>query len=348
MHVGMFMEFGFRNGNTAAEAFAEGFDLVDAAEAWGLDSAWLAEFHFSPQRSPLSSPIVTAGAIAARTKRIAIGMAVYVLPLANPLRVAEEAGTLDQISEGRLEFGIGRSGFRRSYNCYNIDYDDSQERFDEALAVLREAWKGEEFSFHGKYYDINEAQVIPQPVQKPHPPMRMAASSAGTFAKVAREGLPLFVGLRGDGLDELRDNIDVYRNTWTECGHPGESSVYLRVPMYAGDTEESALEEPRKNITFYFERQSRMVAASNADASPSGSARSQLVSKLASLTYDDILKNRVAFGTAPQLVERLTEWNDVLGIDGVIAELNAGNGLAAEQVKNSLRIITHDVMPALK
>jgi alkanesulfonate monooxygenase SsuD/methylene tetrahydromethanopterin reductase-like flavin-dependent oxidoreductase (luciferase family) len=347
----MFMEFGFREAGSAAQAFREGFDLVDAGEAWGLDSAWLSEFHFSPQRSVLSSPIVTLAAIAARTERMGIGMAVYVLPLTNPLRIAEEAATLDQISQGRLEFGIGRSGFRRAYNSYDIDYDESQARFDEALAVLREAWKGKPFSFDGKFYKVTEAQVVPQPVQKPHPPMRMAATSPGTFSKVAAEGLPLFVGLRGDGLEALRENLDVYRASWKQAGHAGDGSVYLRVPLFAADTEQAALEQPRANITYYFERQAKMVATSQANAASAGSSKggaAKTVATLEALTYDDILRSRVAFGTAPQLIDRLNEWHDVLGIDGVIAELNAGGMLTEEQVKNSLRIITHDVMPAFK
>jgi alkanesulfonate monooxygenase SsuD/methylene tetrahydromethanopterin reductase-like flavin-dependent oxidoreductase (luciferase family) len=351
MHIGMFMEFGLRESGSDVEAFGEGFDLVDAAESWGLDSAWLSEFHFNPQRSVLSSPIVTASAMAARTKRIRIGMAVYVLPLTNPLRVAEEAATLDHICEGRLDFGIGRSGFRRAYNSYNIDYDESQERFDEALEVLREAWKGKPFSFDGKFYKVSDAQVVPQPVQKPTPPMRMAATSPGTFSKVAQEGLPLFVGLRGDGLEALRENLDVYRGAWKEAGHPGEGSVFLRVPVYAADTQEVALEEPRENITYYFERQARMVAASRASAVEAGSSTAgteKTIAKLESLTYDDILKSRVAFGSASGLIDRFNEWGEVLGIDGVIAELNAGGMMTEAQVKHSLRIITHDVMPAFK
>ncbi|MBI08511.1 MAG: hypothetical protein CMM55_03220 [Rhodospirillaceae bacterium] len=351
MHIGMFMEFGLRESGSDVEAFGEGFDLVDAAESWGLDSAWLSEFHFNPQRSVLSSPIVTASAMAARTKRIRIGMAVYVLPLTNPLRVAEEAATLDHICEGRLDFGIGRSGFRRAYNSYNIDYDESQERFDEALEVLREAWKGKPFSFDGKFYKVSDAQVVPQPVQKPTPPMRMAATSPGTFSKVAQEGLPLFVGLRGDGLEALRENLDVYRGAWREAGHPGEGSVFLRVPVYAADTQEMALEEPRENITYYFERQARMVAASRASAVEAGSSTAgseKTIAKLEALTYDDILKSRVAFGSASGLIDRFNEWGEVLGIDGVIAELNAGGMMTEAQVKHSLRIITHDVMPAFK
>ena len=346
MHFGIFMEFGFRDGGSEAEAFREGFELVDAAEAWGIDSAWLSEFHFSPDRSVLSSPIVVASALAARTNRLRIGLAVYVLPLNNPLRIAEEAATVDQLSGGRLDFGIGRSGFVRSYNSYNIDYAESQGRFEEGLQILRMAWSGEKFSFAGKFYQVTDALVVPQPVQKPHPPMRMAASSAGTFKTVAEQGLPLFVGLRGDGLGALVDNINVYRETWRSAGHAGDGSVYLRVPVYAADTEASAFEEPRANITYYFERQARLVVAGRPKG---GSAvRANTAATLSALSYDDILQDRVAFGTAAQLIERITEWRAVLGIDGITAELNAGGMLSEAQVKNSLHIIAWDVMPAFK
>ena len=194
MHFGAFLEFTIRQSAGPDQAFQEGFRLVDLCESVGLDSVWLAEFHFTPERSVLSSPVVTASAIAMRTKRVRIGLAVYVLPLSNPLRIAEEIATLDQLSNGRLEFGIGRSGFARSYNSYAVDYAESQDRFDEALLILQKAFRGERFSFDGVHYQVNDALVVPQPVQRPSPPMRMAASSAATFEKVARLGLPLFIG----------------------------------------------------------------------------------------------------------------------------------------------------------
>ena len=346
MHFGMFMEFGPRPDSTQTTAFHEGLDLVDAAEAWGLDSAWLAEFHFSPQRSMLSAPIVVAGAIAARTKRLRIGLAVYVLPLNNPLRIAEEAATVDQLSNGRLDFGIGRSGFVRSYEAFNIDYGESQGRFDEALDILQLAWRGDAFSYEGDFYGVNEALVVPQPVQQPHPPLRMAATSSETFQAVAERGLPLFVGLRGDGLGELARNIQHYRETWQDRGHPGVGSVYLRVPLYAAKTDAAALEEPRENIIYYFERQARLVAA----ASPKGGRAEQrnTAATLSALSYDDILRDRVAFGSAPRLVDRFHEWHEVLGINGITAEMNAGGMLSVDQVKTSLSILTHDVVPAFQ
>lgn len=340
------MEFGLRDGGSEQEAFREGLALVDAAEVWGLDSAWLSEFHFTPDRSVLSSPIVTAAAMAARTKRIRIGIAVYVLPLANPLRVAEEVATIDHLSGGRFEFGIGRSGFVNSYNSYAIPYEESQERFDEALAILRRTWQGKRFSHHGKHYRVADALVVPQPLQRPHPPMRMAATTAATFEKVAREGLPIFVGLRGDDLTVLRQSLESYREAWRQAGHEGEGSAYLRVPVYAALTERAALDEPRQCISYYFERQARLVAEQGVER-PSGSAPKETVAKgLAALGYDDILASRVAFGTPGQIIDRLAAWQDQLGISGVVMELNAGGMLSEEQVLNSLRLLTRDVMPA--
>ena len=342
------MEFGTRPGGTDAEAFREGFDHAKLCEDVGLDSVWLAEFHFMPARSVLSSPIVVAGALARLTTRVRIGMAVYVLPLTNPLRVAEESATIDQMSGGRLDFGIGRSGFARQYNIYNIDYGESQERFEEAVTVLRKAWTGEMFSHEGKFFQVTDAQLVPTTVQRPHPPMRMAASSAGTFRKVAEEGLPLFVGLRGDGLAELKGHIKAYREAWRQAGHDGYGSVFLRVPVYAAATAQAAYDEPRECIIHYFERQARMIAAVGAQGQGGEALRAKVAEALNKLSYDDIRESRAAIGTPERLIERFIEWRDVAGIDGVVMELNAGNLLSEEQISNSVRLIAEKVMPAFK
>jgi alkanesulfonate monooxygenase SsuD/methylene tetrahydromethanopterin reductase-like flavin-dependent oxidoreductase (luciferase family) len=109
MEFGLFHELQKSGDTSEAEAFSQSFALVDAAEAWGLDAMWLAELHFVPYRSVLASPLILAAAIAQRTRRMKIGTAVQVLPLCHPLRLAEEAATVDQISDGRLIFGVGRS-----------------------------------------------------------------------------------------------------------------------------------------------------------------------------------------------------------------------------------------------
>src|SRR6202171_4085327 len=152
---GIFHEFSRSAGQTDAEAFAESFAQVDAAERWGLDVVWLAELHFVPERSVASAPLVLASAIATRTRRMKVGIAVQVLPLCHPLRLAEEVATLDHMAQGRLIFGVGRSGFPRTYEAYGVPYEESKERFAEVLEILQGSWSHERFSLTGNFYKFN-------------------------------------------------------------------------------------------------------------------------------------------------------------------------------------------------
>src|SRR5207245_3079015 len=106
-----------------------------------------------------------------------VGLAVQVLPLANPLRVAEEAAIVDHISEGRLIFGVGRSSFLESYQGYNVEYAESRAMFLESLAIIRQAWGEAPFSYAGKYYQFRDVNLVPKPYQQPHPPIRVAVES---------------------------------------------------------------------------------------------------------------------------------------------------------------------------
>src|SRR3712207_4240456 len=183
MEFGVFHEFPRRPDQSDADAFAESFELVDCAERWGLDVMWLAELHISG-RSVLAAPLTVAAAIAARTERLKIGTAVQVLPLVNPLRLAEEAATVDQLSRGRLIFGVGRSGFARTYNAYGIPYAESRDRFAEALAVILKAWTEPSFSHEGRYHSFKNVSLPPKPYQQPHPPIRIAATTPNTFPQL--------------------------------------------------------------------------------------------------------------------------------------------------------------------
>ena len=127
MHFGIFVEE-MRQGLSQTAAFREAFDVAERAEALGVDCVWLGEIHFTPTRSVISASLQVASSIATRTRRLRVGTAVSVLPLNHPLRIAEEVATLDHISEGRFEFGIGRSGVVRSYDTYGIPYGESQDR----------------------------------------------------------------------------------------------------------------------------------------------------------------------------------------------------------------------------
>jgi alkanesulfonate monooxygenase SsuD/methylene tetrahydromethanopterin reductase-like flavin-dependent oxidoreductase (luciferase family) len=348
MHFGIFLEEA-RPGASQAAAFREKLDLVDAAEAWGLDGVWLGEIHFNPARSVLSAPIVVASAIAARTRRLRVGTAVQVLPLGNPLRIAEEVATIDHLSEGRFDFGVGRSGAPRAYDVLGIPYAESQERFYEALDIIREAWKGQPFSYEGKFHRFENATVAPRPYQTPHPPLRMAANTPDTFPVVGRLGLAIFVGLRDLDIPELGLQLQAYREAWHDAGHPGNGDVYLRIPIYAGVTEKEAVEAPYENTMHFFRRQAELArAAVGRPGAGPAERRRAMADRLADMPYAEILRTRVAFGTAASLIDRLIRLGDELGVNGIVAELNPGATLPQDQVKRSLRILTHEVIPAFR
>jgi alkanesulfonate monooxygenase SsuD/methylene tetrahydromethanopterin reductase-like flavin-dependent oxidoreductase (luciferase family) len=348
VHFGIFVEE-IRHGANQVASFRDVFEQADRAEAWGIDCVWLGEIHFTPSRSVISASLQVASAIATRTRRVRVGTAVQVLPLNHPLRIAEEVATIDHISEGRFEFGIGRSGVVRTYDTYGVPYAESQARFREGLEIIRQAWKGEPFSYEGEFYRVNNATVAPRPYQDPHPPIRMAATSEETFPAAGRMGLPIFVGLRATEIPDLQAQLAPYRQAWREAGHPGEPSVYLRIPVYVSTTAEGAREEPRESLAAFFARQTELArsAVGRAGAGPADRRRFQ-AERMAGLSYDDILAKKVVFGTAASVSDRLGQLREELGLDGVVAELNPGGRIPPELETRSLQLLTHEVMPAFK
>jgi len=348
MDFGIFLEQ-TRRGVDQPEAFREMFAMAEAGEAWGLDIVWLAEMLFNPARSVLSGPLLMSSWIASRTKRIRTGTAVQLLPLNHPLRLAGEVTTLDHLSQGRFDFGIGRSGGTRSYDALGVPYEESQARFFEALEIILQAWKGEPFSYDGRFYRFTNVTVSPRPYQRPHPPVRMAATTPDTFPRVGQMGLPIFVGLRGMDIPELATCLEAYRRAWRNAGHPGAGDACLRIPIYAAPTAKAAHDEPRETITYYFQRQADLTLApvGRAGTGPAEHRQDQ-AERLSTLSYDEILEKKVAFGTGPWLVERLGELREQLGLTGIAAELNPGGLLPTAQEMRSLEVLTKQIMPALK
>ena len=360
MHVGLVMECDYRYGESEQAAFDEAFAMAEAAEMGELNGVWLAERHFAAPRGPLdsggagipsvvSAPLIISSAIVARYQRLRVGVAVNVLPLAHPIRVAEEVATLDHISRGRVEFGVGRSGFARAYEGYGISYAESRERFQECLDVVLAAWTNERFSYEGKHYQFNDVCVIPKPFQKPHPPLRIAATTRETFPQVGRAGIPVFVGLRGMDRPVLAESLDAYRAAWNEAGHKGDSSVFLRIPVYVGETDKQAHADAEESTMQSYRRlaQNFLNSATVAGATPD-EERVQRGHRLSAITYEDLLRDRLAYGSPDTVTKLLREIVDELGLDGVVAEVNVGGGIAKDKVLASVKRFATEVAPALR
>jgi alkanesulfonate monooxygenase SsuD/methylene tetrahydromethanopterin reductase-like flavin-dependent oxidoreductase (luciferase family) len=348
MDLGLFLEFPLRPGLGEAGAFAESMELVRAAEELGLDSIWVAEIHFSPERSVLSAPLILASAIAGATKRLRIGTAVEVLPLGNPIRLAEEVATLDHVCRGRFEFGVGRSGVPRGYIGYNIPYSESRPRFFEALDVIQRAWTQESFSYQGQFYCYQNVCLVPKPYQKPHPPIRLAANSANTFPAAGKRRLHIFIGLRGVPT-MMKERVQSYKASWKESGHPGEPDVSLRVPVYVAKSAAKARSDPEQSAMNFYQR----LAPSLGEPLPGLSEeenreRAVRAQRLKGITYDEVLKTDTAFGTPEAVTDRLLELKESFGLSGIIAEPNFGGLLPPEQVTSSVRLFAEKVAPKLR
>lgn len=343
---GMFHEFQRTAGMSDEEAFRVSFEQIDAAERWGLDAMWLAEIHGAPERSVLSAPLALASAIAARTKRMKIGTAVQVLPLCHPLRLAEEAATVDQISHGRLIFGVGRSGFPRTYEAYGVPYGESRERFAETLEILKKAWTESPFSYNGQYYHFDNVRVTPKPFQQPWPEIRVAANSADTFPTMAKLGHGVFVAVRLGTLEELEPNIASYRRAWKEAGHAGEGQVFLRAPVYIAETDKVAREEPEESIMYFYrylgERLEDSASRAGVRAVEDRAARGR---RLQTITYDEALRDKIIVGSPERVTDRLTDLREKLGLDGILCEMNCGTKIPHPKVMKSLQLLCEKVSP---
>ena len=343
---GMFHEFQRTAEISQPAAFAQSFAQVDAAERWGLDAMWLAEIHVNPERSVCSAPLTIASAIAARTKNMKIGTGVQVLPLCHPLRIAEEAATVDQISEGRLIFGVGRSGFPRTYEAYGVAYGESRERFAETLEILKRAWTEESFSYSGQFYKFDNVRLSPKPYQKPWPEIRIAANSPDTFPAIGKLGHGVFVAVRLGTLEELAPNIKAYREAYKAAGHPGEGKVFLRAPVYVAETAERARAEPEESIMYFYrylgERLEDSATRAGVRAIEDRAARGR---RLQTITYDEALRDKIIVGTPERVTDRLMGLKEELGLDGILAEMNCGTKIPHERVMKSLQLLCEQVKP---
>ena len=349
MEFGLFVEFPSREGTTQAQIFKDSMELIQAAEDSGSEGVWLAEYHFDPGRSVLSAPVTVAGAVAARTKKVKIGLAVHVLPLRNPVQIAEEIATLDHLSDGRLDFGIGRAAFPRIYQGYGFDYSESRDRFDECLEIILRSWTEERFSFKGKFYQYDDLCVVPKPLQKPHPPIRIGATSEDTFELVGRMGYPIFINpSRVTTLLDLKPLVAEFHQAREKAGHTGQVDVGLRVPVYVAETKEKAYSEPKESTMFQMQRLINVITQSIGEAGISaGDDRAAQAERLKAMTYEDVLANTVVYGTPESVVERLQQLQEELGLTQVIYEVNFGCNVPLEHQIKAVQLINEQVAPNL-
>jgi alkanesulfonate monooxygenase SsuD/methylene tetrahydromethanopterin reductase-like flavin-dependent oxidoreductase (luciferase family) len=345
MRFGTFSYNQSRPWATEKEAFAELLEQILLTEQLGFDEAWFAEHHHSDY-GMLASPNLIIASLAQRTKRLRMGNLVNVLPLYDPMRLAEECGMLDILTGGRLNVGLGR-GVPKDDMKHRLDRDTAQARFEEGIDILMRAWTGETFSYSGKAWGYEEISCRPQPLQKPHPPIYYGATSPASPAMVARRGWNL--ALSRQPLANCARAIKSYREERAKYENlTGKGNAIMVRDIYVADTDEQALREALPQITRFWQ-----LATDN-------------VWRGDSVSPDDLPKftERFAYFPGGLNVKRLDEWGTSLigSPETVVKKARAMietarpdclvgmfsfGGLKHEQVMRSIELFATKVMPAL-
>jgi len=266
--------------------------------------------------------------------------------LCHPLRLAEEAATVDQLSHGRLIFGVGRSGVAQTYEAYGVPYAESQARFREILDVIQRAWTEPTFSYEGDYHRFKDVSLVPKPYQRPTPPIRIAASTPDTFPAIGRRGVPVFASVRHTSWSDLAAQIRAYHDAWEAAGHPGRGEVFVSAPTYIAETEERARAEPKASIMHFYHEQANLLEGAAKLVDPvTAERRMRRVHDLRRRTYDEALGANVLIGTPNTIAEKLKALQAEIGLSGILAELNCGGLIPHDNVVNAMRLMCEKIMP---
>jgi alkanesulfonate monooxygenase SsuD/methylene tetrahydromethanopterin reductase-like flavin-dependent oxidoreductase (luciferase family) len=348
MRFGLFFQAPEAPGQTHAQRYEETIELIALAESLGFDVAWLAELHFGGAFSLLANPLMLVPVIAQRTTRIRIGTAVSLLPLQHPLSLAEQAATADVLSGGRLEFGVGRGSIPSQFHGFRIPLAENRARFDEALQIIRLAWTEERFSFRGTFHQVEELAVVPRPVQRPHPPIRVAVHTPESFAHIAGTGLPIYSGTTTTPLPLLRECMALYRSGLAAAGHGWrDDQMALMFPMHVGETGPAARDAMRPGVRKYYEN-IRTIFAQLPPSSTDHLPRLKVIEEtLANIPYEKFFRDQAMFGDAAEVVDRLQAARDEFGLSQIIGWFDQGAMLPRAEVERAMRRFAERVMPKL-
>ncbi len=312
-------------GRSVAEFYRETLARAELAERLGFEAYFLAEHHFH-EYGVVPDPAVILSAIAQRTTRLRLGTAISVLPFRHPLNVAESYAMLDVLSGGRVVLGVGSGYLAHEFAGLGIDAAEKRERFDESLAVLKQALGGERVTFHGKFIRLEGVAINVRPVQRPTPPIYVAVLRKDGAFHVGRQGNNLmsvpYVSV--ERFAEVGEIAAEYARGRAESGQPGGDALYA-FHTHVADSRDACRREAAAAFDLYVA--TRLYAKRQ--------------------TYDDVMASGLAlFGTVEDVAEKLVElWR--MGVRHVLTLSDFGL-MPALAVERSMRLFAEGVMPLVR
>jgi alkanesulfonate monooxygenase SsuD/methylene tetrahydromethanopterin reductase-like flavin-dependent oxidoreductase (luciferase family) len=328
MKVGVLQFFSWSRRIPLPDVYARAFSRIEIMDQTGYDCVWLAEHHFNTY-SVCPSINVMASHVAARTRHLRIGMAVSLAAFYNPLRLAEEVALVDVLSGGRVNWGAGRGFDRSEFEAFAVPVEESSDRFRECVEIVLAAWQHEHLSYEGRFWRYDGIEVLPKPLQAPHPPVWLAATSLDSIRRAAEKGYDILQDPHATHAD-IGHKRAAYYDVLREHGFPTEGRVIPTARLLSvGTTEQEAEDVARAGAAWTVSSYSNPTKRAGPPA-PHQMAGGDPVERY--------LNDVVIRGTPDRVADKIAELRESIGLDYL---------MCAPLSHQSFMLFTEKVLPKL-
>ncbi len=334
MNFGLIVSKQHPAGVSMVERFREHIDQVRAARDAGFDLIVMGQHYLSTPFQELQT-LPSLARLAAEAGTMRVAATVLLLPLLNPVDVAEQVATLDVICEGRFVFGVGLGYREEEYEAFGVRREERVGRFVEGLQVIRRLWSEEEVTHHGRFFHLTKARMALKSVQKPHPPLWFAANNNAAVARSARMADAWVINPHAK-LSVLERQMALYRRTLHEAGKPFPAELPIIKELYVAPDRRTALRECRP----FLEAKYQAYASWGQDkALPAGDSFD--------LAFEDLIQDRFIIGDPDDCIRDLQRYSEALGVNCFIFRIQ-WPGMEQAKVLRTIGLLAERVIPALQ
>ena len=315
------------------EFYQRMFEQIEELDKLGFDRVWVTEHHFGDYGGSLPHPPTFLAAVACKTSRIRLGVAVSVLPLHNPLDLAESYAMADVISNGRVDFGIGKGSEPVEYRRFGANQAEATQRMKEGTEIIRQAWSNDPVNFHGEFFNYDNVRILPNPVQQPHPPIWVGATrNEDTFRWAGENGFNLMtIPFVHPTMDSVRELVKIYREALAGARQGFAAGEILgKFHIYLSDSFDRAMREATPYMENYH--------AAHASVDP---RRKLSHHDLAS----DMARGFIIVGDPERCIDTIHRWREAVGFTTFSFTFYFG-GMPQELALKNIRLFAERVMPA--
>ncbi len=333
MKIGLFLNTQISPESSMPQQIRDSAEQVRAARDAGFDLICTGQHFLSaPYQQTATLPFLAR--MAAEAGDMQIAASVLLLPLLNPVETAENVATMDAICDGRFVFGIGLGYRDEEYGAFGVKTSERVGRMRESLEVIKRLWTEDELEFHGKYYNVPKVKLATRPIQKPHPPIWVAANHDNAIRRAARWGYPWVVNPHAT-VSMVKGQLDIYRAEIDKAGNPMPDLPMMRELYVAKDRETAYIESKP-----YLESKYAAYAAWGQDKVLPGN-------ESFTVPYEELSRDRFLLGSPDDVAQEMQRYESELGATYLIFRMQ-WPGMSQSQLMKQIEIMGQDVIPRVK